>query len=87
MGKKPLLYSHQANGDLIFGSEFTALLEHPSVSRDVDHDAIDSYMSYLCVPAPQTAFKSIRKLEPGHWLKWKDGKIETHRYWLPDLSK
>jgi asparagine synthase (glutamine-hydrolysing) len=87
VGKKPILYSHQANGDLIFGSEFTALLEHPSVSRDVDFDAIDSYMSYLCVPAPQTAFKSIRKLEPGHWLKWKNGAVETKRYWLPDFSK
>ena len=87
VGKKPLLYSHQANGDLIFGSEFTALLEHPSISREVDHEAIDSYMSYLCIPAPQTAFKAIRKLEPGHWLKWKDGAIETRRYWLPDFSK
>ena len=65
VGKKPLLYSHQPNGDLIFGSEFQALLQHPSVSREVDHEAIDSYLSYLCVPAPQTAFKQIRKLEPG----------------------
>lgn len=87
VGKKPILYSHQSNGDLIFGSEFTALLEHPAVSRDVDHEAIDSYMSYLCVPAPQTAFRAIRKLEPGHWLKWKDGRIETKRYWLPDFSR
>lgn len=87
VGKKPLLYSHQSNGDLIFGSEFTAVLAHPSVTREVDHEAIDSFMSYLCVPAPQTAFKSIRKLEPGNWMRWKDGKIETHRYWLPDFSK
>ena len=87
VGKKPVLYSHQSNGDLIFGSEFQAMLEHPSVSRDVDVQAIDSYLSYLCVPAPQTAYKSIRKLEPGHWLKWKAGKIETKRYWLPDFSK
>lgn len=87
VGKKPLLYSHQPNGDLIFGSEFRALLEHPAISREVDYNAIDSYMSYLCVPAPQTAFKQIRKLEPGHWLRWKDGKIETKRYWLPNFSK
>ncbi|MFM9903054.1 MAG: asparagine synthase (glutamine-hydrolyzing) [Pyrinomonadaceae bacterium] len=87
VGKKPLLYSHQQNGDLIFGSEFRALLQHPSVSREVDMDAIDSYMSFLCVPAPQTAFKQIRKLEPGHWLRWKNGEIETRRYWLPDFSK
>lgn len=87
VGKKPLLYSHQANGDLIFGSEFKALLQHPSISREVDMEAIDSYLSYLCIPAPQTAFKQIRKLEPGHWLRWKDGEIETRRYWLPDFSK
>lgn len=87
IGKKPLLYSHQPNGDLIFGSEFTAVLSHPNISREVDFDAIDSYLSYLCVPAPQTAFKQIRKLEPAHWLRWKDGKIETKRYWLPDFSK
>lgn len=87
VGKKPLLYSHQPNGDLIFASEFRAVLEHPSVGRDVDMGAIDSYLTYLCVPAPETAFKSIRKLEPGHWLRWKDGQIETKRYWLPDFSK
>ncbi len=87
VGKKPLLYSHQPNGDLIFGSEFQAVLKHPAISREIDHDALDDYMSYLCVPAPKTAFKQIRKLEPGHWMRWKEGKIETHRYWLPEFSK
>lgn len=87
IGKKPLLYSHQSNGDLIFGSEFQALFQHPDVSREVDLCAIDSYFSYLCVPAPQTAFRQIRKLEPAHWLRWKDGRIETKRYWQPDFSK
>ena len=87
VGKKPVLYSHQPNGDLIFGSEFTALLAHPSISREVDFEAIDSYLSYLCVPAPQTAFKQIRKLEPAHWLRWKNGEIETKRYWSPDFHK
>jgi asparagine synthase (glutamine-hydrolysing) len=87
VGKKPLLYSHQPNGDLIFGSEFRALLAHPAISREVDNEAIDAYLSFLCVPAPMTAFKQIRKLEPGHWLKWKDGRLEMQRYWLPDFSK
>jgi len=87
VGKKPLLYSLQQNGDLIFGSEFNAVLQHPDISREVDNEAIDSYLSYLCVPAPMTAFKSIRKLEPGHWMKWKAGQVNMERYWLPDFSK
>jgi len=85
IGKKPLLYSHQANGDLIFGSEFRALLAYSETSREVDYEAIHHYLSYLCVPAPLTAFKQIRKLEPAHWLQWKDGEIKIKRYWLPDF--
>ena len=87
LGKKPLLYSHQSNGDLIFGSEFRALLEHQSISREVDLEAIHHYLSFLCVPAPLTAFRQIRKLEPAHWLLWKNGEIKTERYWLPNFAR
>lgn len=87
VGKKPLLYSHLDSGELVFASEFQAMLEHPSISRDIDFTAIDAYLSYLCIPGPITAFKQIRKLEPAHWLRWKDGRIETQRYWQPDFSK
>ena len=86
VGKKPILYSHQPNGDLIFGSEFQALLQHPSVDREVDYEAIHQYLTFSCVPAPLTAFRQIRKLEPGHWLRWKNGEIKTERYWMPDFS-
>lgn len=87
VGKKPLLYSHQPGGDLVFGSEFQALLKHPSISREIDFEAIHHYLSFISVPAPLTAYKQIRKLEPGHWLRWKNGEIETKRYWLPDFSE
>ena len=86
VGKKPLLYAH-VNGQLIFGSEFSALLLHPDISRDVEHDAIHYYLSFACVPAPLTAFRAIKKLEPGHSLRWKAGEIKIERYWQPDFSK
>jgi asparagine synthase (glutamine-hydrolysing) len=86
VGKKPLLYA-QLDGELVFGSEFTALLEHPRVSRDVDFEAIHHYLSFICVPAPLTAYRAIRKLEPGHSLVWRDGEIKTERYWQLDFSK
>jgi len=85
VGKKPLLYA-QVNGQLIFGSEFIALLQHPDVSREIDPHALDQYLSFMCVPAPLTAYKAIRKLEPGHTLRWRKGEIKTERYWLPDFS-
>src|SRR5437764_938785 len=85
VGKKPLLYAH-LNGNLIFGSEFSALLTHPDVSRDVNFEAIHHYLSFICVPAPLTAYRSIRKLEPGHWLLWRKGEVKTERYWQLNFS-
>ncbi|HEY6120408.1 MAG TPA: asparagine synthase (glutamine-hydrolyzing) [Pyrinomonadaceae bacterium] len=84
VGKKPLLYA-QVNGQLIFASEFSALLVHPDISREVDPAALDKYLSFMCVPAPLTAFRAIRKLEPGHSLRWRKGEVTVERYWQPDF--
>jgi asparagine synthase (glutamine-hydrolysing) len=87
VGKKPLLYA-KTGGAFVFGSEFSALLAHPSVSREIDRGAIDDYLSFMCVPAPLTAYRDIRKLEPGHSLTLgRDGELKTERYWEPDFSK
>ena len=85
VGKKPLLYA-QLNDQLVFSSEFSALLLHPEVSRDIDPKALDYYLSFKCVPAPHTAYRAIRKLEPGHSLRWRRGEIKIERYWHPDFS-
>jgi asparagine synthase (glutamine-hydrolysing) len=86
VGKKPLLYAHVGK-DLIFGSEFRALLLHPDVSRDIDLEALHYYLSFICVPAPLTAYRAIRKLEPGHTLLWQNGEIKVERYWQLDFHK
>src|SRR5438874_748556 len=85
VGKKPLLYA-QLSGQLVFGSEFMALLQHPDVSRDVNYEAIHHYLSFSCVPAPLTAYQAIRKLPPGHSLLWKNGELKIERYWQLDFS-
>jgi asparagine synthase (glutamine-hydrolysing) len=86
VGKKPILYA-EVNGQLVFASEFTALLQHPDISREIQPEAIDAYLSFMCVPAPLTAYRSIRKLEPGHWLRWRQGETTIERYWQPDFSQ
>ncbi len=87
VGKKPLLYA-KTPGAFVFGSEFTALLRHPAVSRDVDREALHHYLSFMCVPAPMTAYRSIRKLEPGHSLTLtRGGELKTERYWQPDFTR
>ncbi|MBV8857730.1 MAG: asparagine synthase (glutamine-hydrolyzing) [Acidobacteria bacterium] len=88
VGKKPLLYAHRPGGDFVFGSEFRALLVHPEVGRDVDREALHHYLTFMCVPAPLTAYRDIRKLEPGHTLTLtREGHVKTERYWHLDVNK
>lgn len=86
VGKKPLLYA-ETNGQFVFGSEFSALLLHSDISREIEPAALHHYLSFMCVPAPLTAYRAIRKLEPGHSLRWRKGEITIERYWQPDFSK
>ncbi len=81
IGVKPLYFSLQKDA-VIFGSEIKAILEHPSVERDVDAMAMYHYLTFMSTPAPLTLFRGVYKLPAGFRLKVQcDGKIEARRYW------
>jgi asparagine synthase (glutamine-hydrolysing) len=80
LGVKPLYYTLAA-GRLLFGSEMKALLAHPDVAPRLRASAVDDYLAFLYVPAPQTIFEGIEELPPAHWLRFREGAIEICRYW------
>lgn len=80
LGIKPLYYTVHGN-QLIFASEIKAILEVPGVERRVDLDALESYLTVRYVPGPKTMFKDIYKLQPGHTLTVRNGKLQIHSYW------
>ncbi|MBM4441169.1 MAG: asparagine synthase (glutamine-hydrolyzing) [Candidatus Rokubacteria bacterium] len=79
-GKKPLVY-YVDDGQLVFGSEPKAVLCDPSVPREPDLVALHHYLSFGYVPAPQCAFRGIRKLPPAHYLLAGPRGIHVERYW------
>jgi asparagine synthase (glutamine-hydrolysing) len=82
LGIKPLVYAWDGKA-LRFGSEIKALLEDEAVARDLDWEAARDYFAHLCVPAPRTIFRSIRKLPPASYLLASPdgGEPQVHRYW------
>ena len=57
------------------------VLTHCAVSREIDLKSLNRYLTYEYVPAPDTIFKSIKKLEPGHYLLYRQGATEMIQYW------
>jgi asparagine synthase (glutamine-hydrolysing) len=87
VGKKPLYYSVTVDGQFVFGSELKVLLTHGGVKREIDTGALDAYLSFGYVPDPMCIFKNVRKLEPGHFLTYRDGEVKTQSYWDFDYSE
>lgn len=87
LGVKPLYYA-VVNGRLLFGSEIKALLQDRQCPREVNIKALGDLFSYRYVPAPDTLFRGIKKLRPGHFLLAGDSGLVIKRFWhqVPTLS-
>jgi asparagine synthase (glutamine-hydrolysing) len=80
-GMKPM-YVAQNGRQIAFASELKALVGNGLSQRELDWPAIEAFFRLGYVPAPQTPFKDVRKLEPGHVLVWReDGTFIDREYW------
>jgi asparagine synthase (glutamine-hydrolysing) len=74
LGIKPIFYTETPKG-LYFASELRVLLSLDGFSRQIDPEAFSFYLTLNYIPAPWTIWKDARRLEPGHWLLVRSGKI------------
>jgi asparagine synthase (glutamine-hydrolysing) len=80
VGIKPLYY-HRSGSTLLFASEIKAILSDPSVSRDIDFEAIREFLTFYYLPGERTLFKSVRRLLPGHYFIANRTGVVIHKYW------
>src|SRR5207247_11104866 len=67
VGIKPLYYYHTGKA-LLFASELKAIMAMPEVNRQINCNALRTFLSFNYLPGEETLFQSVRKLLPGHWL-------------------
>ncbi len=87
VGKKPLYYTIN-NGRLVFASEIKSILEYLNFVPEINHQAIDLFLTYQYIPQPMTIYKNIFKLPPASYMLCdKQGNIKIERYWDLDFTK
>lgn len=79
-GIAPLFYSI-VDGLFLFASEIKALLEHPSISREVDLTGLDQVLCFPGLVSPTTMFTNIKSLENGTALIVSESGVKKWQYW------
>ena len=86
VGIKPLYYANIPAKEgrpatFVFGSEVKAILATGLVERAVDPAALHQFLTFLWTPDPNTLFKGVNTLPPGHVLTFKGDHIELREWW------
>ena len=81
-GIKPLYYAVEG-GRILFGSEIKGLLAHPHARRSLNERWLAHWLCMEYLPDEETLFEGVRKLPAGHWLRWRNGRAECGRWFVP----
>jgi asparagine synthase (glutamine-hydrolysing) len=84
-GQKPLYYWDSPKS-IVFASELKSLIRHPALQKEIDIYSLSRYLLYEYVPAPHSIFKGVKKVLPGHFLKWQDAGPHIIPYWQIDFN-
>jgi len=83
-GIKPFYYS-MVDDNLVFSSEIKSIIEFPGFKKVLNEEALEQYLSFQYSVLPETFFKNVYKLPAGHYMKYKDGKMDVKRYFDPKM--
>ncbi len=79
-GIKPFYYYHN-DKTFIWGSEIKSFLKHPNFKKELNEKALKSYLTFQYSVLDETFFKNVYRLNPGHYLIYKDGKLKIDSYY------
>ncbi|HEX3083683.1 MAG TPA: asparagine synthase (glutamine-hydrolyzing), partial [Pyrinomonadaceae bacterium] len=66
---------------LAFASEVKSILASGLIKPDLDHESLHQFLTFLWVPDPNTLFRGVKTVPPGHVVEWRAGEIKTREWW------
>ena len=80
MGTLPLSYQISGAG-IVFGTSTDAIITNPLARSEIDPQSLYNYVYFHMIPGPGTVYQGQKKLLPGEFLIFRQGKVESGKYW------
>ena len=84
-GIKPFYYG-KMDDTFLFGSEIKSFTANPDFVPELNEEALAQYLTFQYSVLPETFFKGVFKLPPGHYMVYGNGETELTRYFTPKLE-
>lgn len=70
---------------LVFGDRTDVVAHAPGVNAAIVDQRIYDFLFFHMIPAPQSVFEGVNKLEPGTALLYENGESTIKTYWRPQF--
>jgi len=74
----------RAPSAIVFASEIKSILASGLIRPELDHEGLHQFLTFLWAPDPNTLFRGIKTVPPGHFVKIRDGELSLRQWW--DIS-
>src|SRR5256884_135237 len=71
----------RAPSAIVFASEIKSILASGLIRPELDHEALHQFLTFLWAPDPNTLFRGIKTVPPGHFVKIRDGQSSLRQWW------
>jgi asparagine synthase (glutamine-hydrolysing) len=80
VGIRPLFYHFRDNA-FTFASEIKSLFQNPEIQRQISPESLQQVFTFWTTLTPNTVFKEIYEVPPGHYMKVDSKGLTVKKYW------
>ena len=81
LGVRPLFYTEIPGRTLLFASELKSILSDRRVQAEINPAVVEQIFRFWAPLSPNTVFRGIAELPPGHYLIADCSSVHVEQYW------
>lgn len=86
VGIRPLFFN-LSEGVFSFASEIKSIFRQKNIARELNPDSLSQIYTFWSAISPETPFKDILELSPGHYLSFSRKGLSIERYWNLNIQQ
>ncbi|MCQ2749243.1 MAG: hypothetical protein MJ246_04540 [Clostridia bacterium] len=81
------VYYYLTGNEIVCGLTMNEILNSGKYEKEINHEALELFLTYSYLPGKKTFFSDIMKVMPGHVMTFEDGKLSDKQYFKIEYER